>query len=58
MHDMLEGVALHEMTLLLRYCINEMKYFSLDDYNEALNNFDYEYTETDMTRNGNCFYFF
>ena len=24
-----------------------MKYFSLNDYNEALQNFDYEYTESD-----------
>lgn len=45
MHDVLEGVALQEMSFLLNYCISE-KFFSVDDYNQALVNFAYEYTET------------
>lgn len=47
MHDVLEGVALHETSLLLHYCISEAKYFTLSEYNESLTNFDYEYTESD-----------
>ena len=33
--------------LLLHYYITEVKVFSLSEYNEALVNFDYDYTETD-----------
>ncbi len=45
MHDLLEGVAALEMSLLLRHCIIFEKYLSLDDYNYRLVHFDYNYTE-------------
>lgn len=55
MHDVLEGVALHETSLLLHYCISEAKYFTLSEYNESLTKLYYEYTESDkpapITRN-------
>lgn len=46
MHDVLEGVAPLEMSLLLWHCIFSEKYFSLDDYNYRLTHFDFDYTET------------
>ncbi len=42
----LEGVAQHEVCLLLHYCISDAKYFNLSEFNEALINSDYEYTES------------
>ena len=45
MHDVFEGVAPVEMSLLLRHCILDEKYLRLDDYNYALHHFDFEYTE-------------
>ena len=47
MHDVLEGVAQVEMALLIhRYTIS-LKYFTLQEFNDALQSFDYEYTESD-----------
>ena len=46
MHDVLEGVAVHEMTHLLLCCITEVKYLTLMEFNQALINFHYDYTET------------
>ena len=46
MHDVLEGVAPLEMSLLLWHCIFSEKYFSLNDYNYRLTHFDFDYTET------------
>ena len=45
MHDVMEGVAPLEMSLVLRHCVVTEKYVSLDDYNYRLTHFDYEYTE-------------
>ena len=46
MHNVLEGVLVHEMSLLLHYCLRR-KFITLADYyNERLVNFDYDYTET------------
>ena len=45
MHDVLEGVAPLEMSLILQHCIVTEKYITLDDYNYRLTHFDYEYTE-------------
>lgn len=47
MHDVLEGVAVHEMAHLFHYCITEVKYLTLMEFNQALINFHYDYTETD-----------
>lgn len=46
MHDILEGVASLEMSLVLGHCIISNNYITLDDYNYRLINFDYNYTET------------
>ena len=46
MHDVLEGVAALELSLLLQYCIVSEKFLSLDEYNSRLANFEYDYTET------------
>ena len=46
MHDILEGVASLEMSLVLGHCIISKNYITLDDYNYRLTNFDYNYTET------------
>ena len=37
MHDLLEGVLQHVIQLLLSYCIEEKKYFTLATLNEELN---------------------
>ena len=47
MHDVLEGVAVVEVSLLLYYCCHDKKYFTIDEFNKAPVNFDYEYTEND-----------
>ncbi len=46
MHDVFEGGVALEMSLLLGHCIISMKYFTLEQYNELLVNFDYDYTES------------
>ena len=46
MHDVLEGVAPTEVKLLLKHCIAQ-KYFTLEEYNKSLVQFDYGYTESD-----------
>ena len=45
MHDVLEGVAVREMTLLFRYCLRR-KFITVADFNERLANFDYHYSDT------------
>ena len=46
MHDLLEGIGPKETKLLLTHCISA-KYFTLDEYNDALRNFNYGYTDND-----------
>ena len=46
MHDVLEGVAPLEISLLLCHCIIGEKYLTLDEYNHRLVHFDYEFSET------------
>lgn len=46
MHDVLEGVAPLEMSLLLCHCIISEQYVSLDEHNYRLSHFDYDYTES------------
>ena len=46
MHDLLEGIGPKEIKLLLTHCISA-KYFTLDEYNEVLRNFNYGYTDND-----------
>lgn len=46
MHDVLEGIASLEMSLLLRNIIQIKKYLTLEEYNFRLLHFDYDYTET------------
>ena len=45
-HDILEGVAPLEMSLVLRHCIVSEKFITLEDYNYRLTHFDFNYTET------------
>ena len=45
MHDILEGVASLEMSLLLKHCIISEQYLTLDEYNHRLTHFDYGYAE-------------
>ena len=46
MHDVLEGVAPLEMSLLLQHGIVTGRYLSFDEYNDRLSHFEYGYTET------------
>lgn len=46
MHDILEGLAALDMSLLLHHCIISEAYLSFDDYNYRLIHFDYGYTES------------
>lgn len=46
MHDVLEGVAQHEIKLLVRHCV-EQKYFTIEEYNRRLVFFNYGDSETD-----------
>ena len=46
MHNVLEGVAPLEISLLLCHCIISEHYLSLEEYNRRLLHFDYEYSET------------
>ena len=45
MHDLLEGVALSELSALLKHYINEKHYFSIEQFNHHLACFDFQYTE-------------
>ena len=45
MHDLLEGVALSELSALLKHYINEKHYFSIEQFNHRLACFDFQYTE-------------
>ena len=46
MHDLLEGIAPYEVKLLLAYYISQ-NFFTLDEFNERLLNFNYGYSESD-----------
>jgi len=46
MHDALEGVVQYEIKLLICHCIDH-KYFTLEDYNWRIINFDYGYSDND-----------
>lgn len=46
MHDVLEGVLEYETKLLLRYCIDEKKYFTSMELQDWMEGFEYGYTET------------
>ena len=46
MHDMFEGVAQHEIKLLLKHCV-DVKYFTLNEYNHRVLYFDYGRNEND-----------
>ena len=45
MHDLLEGLFPHELSLLLNHCI-ESNYFTIVQLNEHICNFDYGYSES------------
>lgn len=45
MHDILEGVIPHEMKALLFHFIKICKYFTLNQLNERLSNYNYGYSE-------------
>lgn len=44
MHDLYEGAFNYDLCLILNYFINEANYFTLNDLNRRMNNFDYGYT--------------
>lgn len=46
MHDILEGVGPKEIKFLLLHCVLS-KFFTLDEYNEGLANFNYGYCDND-----------
>ena len=46
MHDIFEGIAPLEVKLLLCYCISK-RWFTLDEYNDRLLNFNFGYAEKD-----------
>ena len=41
MHDVLEGLLQYEVEELLKYTINEQQFFTLDNLNQCIQNFDY-----------------
>lgn len=43
MHDILEGVLQYECKEVLKVFVNEEKYFTLDQSNERIRDFDYGY---------------
>ena len=43
MHDILEGVLQYECKEILKVFINEESYFTLDQLNERIKDFDYGY---------------
>lgn len=40
MHDVLEGLLQYEVKELLKYTINEEQFFTLDNLNQCIQNFD------------------
>ena len=46
MHDIMEGAAPTEIKLLLSHCLSS-KYFTLNNYNKLLLNFNFGYSEND-----------
>ena len=46
MHDVLEGGLQYEAKLVLKRFVYEEKYFTLDDLNFKLQNFDFGYMDT------------
>ena len=47
MHTVFEGVAISHLKLLLNYCIEEMKYISLEQLNLLLRSHNYGHSEND-----------
>ena len=47
MHTVFEGVTISHLKLLLNYCIEEMKYISLEQLNLLLRNHNYGHSESD-----------
>ena len=45
MHNVLEGVLQYETKEFLKYAINEQSYFSLDQLNQWIQNFDFGYAD-------------
>lgn len=45
MHDVLEGLLQYEVKELLKYAINEQHFFTLDNLNHWIQNFDYGYPD-------------
>ena len=45
MHDVLEGLLQYEVKELLKYAVNEQQFFTLDNLNCWIQNFDYGYPD-------------
>ena len=45
MHDVLEGLLQYEVKELLKYTINEQQFFTLDNLNQCIQNFDYGFPD-------------
>lgn len=45
MHDVLEGVLQYEAKEFLKYAINEQRYFTLEQFNQWIQDFDFGYTD-------------
>ena len=45
MHDVLEGVLQYEAKEFLKYAIDGQNYFTLDQLNQWIQNFDYGYAD-------------
>lgn len=45
MHDVLEGVLRYEAKEFLKYAINEQRYFTLEQFNQWIQDFDFGYTD-------------
>ena len=45
MHDVLEGLLQYEVKELLKYAKNEQQFFTLDNLNHWIQNFDYGYPD-------------
>ena len=46
MHDILEGTLQYESKLMLRVMVNEVKYFTLEQLNSQIENFELGYMES------------
>ena len=46
MHVLLEGVVPHHLKLLLQYCVNTSKYFTVQYLNTQITTFSYGYSES------------